>query len=103
MNKIVTMEGAIAGNPLQCDAFSEFTLECGPRNYRVIRIDRQWQIKDLLFLCEGQTLRVTGMLQPEGIVAEKIEILDCSIRTYYKEKAYGNSSIPGTDPGHSEL
>ena len=103
MNEIMTIEGAIDGNPVQCGAFTEFILKCGSRNYRVIRIDRQWQIKDLLFLCEGQTIRVMGMLLPEGIVAEKIEILECSIRTYYKENAYGNSSIPGTDPGHSEL
>lgn len=103
MDKAVIIEGTIAGNPLQCSAFTEFTLQCGPRNFRVIRIDRQWQIKDLLFLCEGQTLRVTGTAEPLGVVAEKIEILDYSVRTYYKENRYGNSSIPGTDPCHPKI
>lgn len=98
-----TVEGTVAGQPRHRGEFTEFSLACGPQSYRVIRMDKQWQIKDLLFLCDGQWLRVTGTAEEEKILATKIEITDCSNRNYLKEKGNGNSSITGTDSSDPQV
>ena len=103
MNNMVTIEGIIVDQPRRWGEFTEFFLGCGSRCYQVIRLDKQWQIKDLLFLCKGQILRVAGIAEEEIIVAKKIEIIDCSIRNDHKERQYGNSCITGTDPGDPQI
>ena len=103
MKKMITLEGTIVGQPRRCGAFSEFDLKSGSQNHLVVRLDKQWQIKDLLFLCHGQQVWVTGVAEDTGIVAENIKITDCSVRNYYEEKEYGNSCITRTDPGNSTV
>lgn len=99
MKKMITLEGTIVGQPRRCGTFSEFDLKSGSQNHHVIRIDKQWQIKDLLFLCHGQHIWVTGIEEDTEMVAERITITDCSVRNYYEEKEHGNSCITRTDPG----
>jgi len=68
MKKMITIEGTIVGQPRHCGGFVEFDLKCGSQNCLVIRLDKQWQIKDLLFLCHGQHLRVAGIQEDMGII-----------------------------------
>lgn len=103
MKDVVTIEGTISGQPRRRGEFTEFSVECSPRCYHVIRVDKQWQIKDLIFLCEGQHLRVAGRMKEEKILANQVEILDCSVRNYNEERQYGNSCVTGTDPGDPQV
>lgn len=103
MFHMVTIKGIVTGQPRCCGDFTEFSLESGPQRFQVIRLDKQWQIKDLLFLCEGQLLRITGVVEEKTILAKRIEILDCSVRNYHKEREYGNSCVEGTDPGNPQI
>ena len=99
MDKTLHVEGIVAQEPRRLAEVTEFILQYGDSSCLIRRLDPQWQIKDLLFLCKGQHLRVTGTLVGACITAEKIEITDCSTRNYQKESEYGNSSIPAPDPG----
>lgn len=103
MERIQILQGVITAQPRTGDGFTEFYLQTGPRTHRVIRMDPQWQKKDIVFLCIGQTVTLWGTEDGGAILAEKIRITDCSERNYLGEDNHGNHSVPDPDPGDPAL
>ena len=103
MKDIVIIKGKLSGQPQRRGGITEFFLECSSQSFHVIRMDTQWQIKDLLFLCDEQILRVMGKRKDGEILADRVEIIDCSARNYIKERQYGDSCVTETDPGDSAV
>ena len=103
MNKQFLILGEISAQPRVNGDVTEFVLDNAGRSYRIARTDPQWQKKDVLFLCIGQRVAILGRETEDCILAEEIRITDCTKRNYLGEDLYGDSGVPGADPGNSEI
>ena len=76
------IKGTVLTQPRQWGTGVEFFLHSGEKVLRVIRLRREDQVRDILFLCIGQELVLCTYTGGSCIVAEKIRIVNYRERNY---------------------
>lgn len=86
----IQITGILTQAPVLTRECLEFTVLCQDRQLRIVRLDPKWQVRDILFLTEGQSLDIIGTpspQDPEKLLARKITIRNFPLhRLSQKEK-----------------
>lgn len=105
MDQFLEIQGTVISNPEVCQEHTQFHILTETGQYKIIRLDMQWQKKDIVFIRIGQIISVSGE-KAEGsdpaVIAEKIQIID-DLRLSEEEEHYGHEAIGSADSGDQEV
>lgn len=78
MERSIFRKGLITTDPVAATGYTWFKLQSGQDECIIIRLDPEWQKRDLVFLCVGQTVEVMGTCNPNqnSVMADRILIQD---------------------------
>ena len=78
MERPISLKGIITTDPVTATGYTWFKLQSSQEECIIIRLDPEWQKRDLVFLCIGQTVEVMGTHNPNhnSVTADRILILD---------------------------
>lgn len=74
----ISLKGNIITDPVIATEYTWFKLQCNKKECNIIRLDREWWKRDMVFLCIGQTVEVMGKrnTNDNSIIADRILIRD---------------------------
>ena len=97
MERPIFINGIITTDPVAAAGYTWFKLQCSQGECIIIRPDREWQKRDLVFLCMGQTVEVMGTCNPNhnSVTADRIVIVDYPAERLQRkdEKTYGYETL----------
>ena len=78
MERSISLKGIVTTDPVAATGYTWFKLQCSQGECIIIRMDREWQKRDLVFLSIGQTIEVMGTRNQNQnhVTADRILILD---------------------------
>ena len=97
MERSIFRKGLITTDPVVATGYTWFKLQSGQDECIIIRLDPEWQKRDLVFLCVGQTVEVMGTCNPNhnSVTADRIVIVDYPAERLQRkdEKTYGYETL----------
>lgn len=77
MEHAIERSGVIVQDPVVEETYTSFAVRIAGDEYKILRYDPGWQVRDVLFLRVGQRVEIRGKPSASHmILAEKIMILD---------------------------
>lgn len=98
MDRPISLKGIITTDPVAATGYTWFKVQCDQDECIIIRLDREWQKRDLIFLRIGQTIEVMGTHNPNhnSVKADRILIRDYPAKRLQQrkdEKSYGYETL----------